>query len=82
MALRKNTVIHPGIEVTDAYHRVGNVTVTGKTRLVFKVYSLKDGSQFADRDYSCGYDINGGNPISQAYAHLKTLAEFSGSEDC
>ena len=27
-------------------------------------------------------DLNGPNPIKQAYEHLKTLPEFEGAEDC
>lgn len=28
------------------------------------------------------YDLDGGNPIAQAYEHLKTLPEFADAEDC
>jgi len=28
------------------------------------------------------YDLEGENPIKQAYQHLKTLPEFEGAEDC
>jgi hypothetical protein len=28
------------------------------------------------------YDIDGENPVRQAYLHLKTLPEFAGATDC
>jgi hypothetical protein len=34
------------------------------------------------RDYVSAYDIDGDNPIAQAYLHLKTLPEFAGATDC
>ena len=32
--------------------------------------------------YQFVYDINGENPIKQAYLHLKTLPEFATATDC
>jgi hypothetical protein len=32
--------------------------------------------------HGCPYDIEGDNPIKQAYEHLKTLPEFEGAIDC
>jgi hypothetical protein len=32
--------------------------------------------------YSCDLDIDGENPVRQAYLHLKTLPEFAGATDC
>jgi hypothetical protein len=32
--------------------------------------------------YSFALDLNGGNPIRQAYLHLKTLPEFATATDC
>jgi len=32
--------------------------------------------------HDCAYDINGKNPIAQAYDHAKTLPEFAGAVDC
>ena len=28
------------------------------------------------------YDLEGGNPFTQGYTHLKSLAEFAGAADC
>lgn len=32
--------------------------------------------------YDFTLDLDGGNPIKQAYLHLKTLPEFAGATDC
>jgi hypothetical protein len=84
MALKKTIATPQKIEVSDAYHRVGDVTISGKNRIIFKVFSLKDDSTppFMAADYSHEYDIQGDNPIRQAYKHLKTLPEFAGAVDC
>ena len=37
---------------------------------------------FNTKTYSCAYDINGENPIKQAYLYLKTLPEFASATDC
>jgi hypothetical protein len=37
---------------------------------------------FGDAEYSCAYDLDGANPIRQAYLHLKTLPEFANATDC
>ena len=81
----KITVTTPhGIVVRDAYHRVESVRIVGKAAIKFQVrsYALPDFPHFSDVEYSCAYDIAGQNPIAQAYAHLKTLPEFSDAVDC
>jgi hypothetical protein len=52
--------------------------------MAFHVRSYKDISfpAFGDESYSCTYDINGENPVRQAYLHLKTLPEFANATDC
>ena len=84
MALKKTTKTSFGIEVIDAYHRVENVSITSKTSMTFQVRSRVDAEHpiFGEMLIECGYDINGENPIAQAYAHLKNLPEFVGSVDC
>jgi hypothetical protein len=49
------------------------------------VRSYKDSSglpHFADLAVGCTYDINGENPIKQAYVYLKTTSEFANAKDC
>lgn len=84
MALQKTVKTNFGIEVVNAYHRVENVSLVTKEKMVFQVRSRMDAEHpvFDERPIECLYDINGENPIAQAYAHLKTLPEFSGAVDC
>lgn len=84
MALQKTITTPYGIEVPDAYFRVEYVRVTSKTSIQFNVYGYADPSKqfIVESLESCAYDLNGDNPIKQAYAYLKTLPEFEGAIDC
>lgn len=85
MALKKTIVTAHGFEATDAYHRVECVEIQSKTSISYRVRSYKSetGFPFFDEKYlTSEYDINGENPISQAYAHVKALAEFADAVDC
>jgi len=82
MALLQD-IIFKGIAVSHAYHRVWNVTIT-KTSMSFGlgVHASQNGEMISSTAHECAYDINGANPIAQAYVHLKTLPEFAGATDC
>ena len=85
MALEKTVISPQGFEASSAYHRVSGVSLIAKNRISFSVQSFKDKSStanFASEFHSCQYDLNGSNPIVQAYNHLKTLPEFVGAKDC
>jgi hypothetical protein len=85
MALKLDAVSPQGFNAVDAYHRVNGVSLIAKNRINFLIESFKDNNAsiaFASEQYSCLYDLNGSNPIAQAYNHLKTLPEFSGAKDC
>lgn len=85
MALLKTVQTAFGIEVKDAYHRVENVALVAKNKITFHLRSRADAGQqmiFYEISFECAYDITGENPIAQAYAHLKTLPEFSEAVDC
>jgi hypothetical protein len=84
MALKKKTQTGFGLEVLNAYCRVEGVRIIAKDRLQFQVRASVDGQMphFSDNQHECGYDLNGANPIKQAYEHLKTLPEFAGATDC
>jgi hypothetical protein len=84
MALAKTVPTPHGFNAVGAYHRVEGVQV-GKSTMTFQVRAYKDNSglpHFADISFNCAYDIQGNNPIAQAYKHLKTLPEFAGATDC
>jgi hypothetical protein len=84
MALQLTKTTESGIEVKNAYIRVDQLSLSGKENITFKVNSYKDKSlpAFEENFYGCSYNINGENPIKQAYLHLKTLPEFTDAVDC
>jgi hypothetical protein len=85
MALQKNIELNTGIKVNDAYLRIDSVTINQKQNINFflKSYISNDVDLAFDvKEFSCSYDINGENPIKQAYLHLKTLPEFVDATDC
>jgi hypothetical protein len=85
MALEKSVVSPQGFDALQAYHRVENIGFLQKTSMTFNVVSYKNKTsttEFARSHVSMQYDVNGANPIKQAYEHLKTLPEFAGATDC
>jgi hypothetical protein len=86
MALQKNFESAHGIELNSAYHRVENVMLIDKTKMSFNVRAyVNNEAKFLplkDSGHTCNYEINGLNPIKQAYEYLKTLPEFAGATDC
>lgn len=84
MAL-KNTVHHRGFIFIDAYVRVVLPTITTQnTRLEFaaQVSADPDNLPITTSSHDTEYDLDGPNPLIQAYAYLKTLPEFSEAVDC
>lgn len=55
-----------------------------KNQMSFEVntYDSKDGVLLNKQNYTFALDMQGDNPIRQAYKHLKTLPEFAGATDC
>ena len=84
MALKLTKITESGLEVKDAYIRVEQISLRGKENISFqiKAYKNKNLPSFEENFYGCAYDINGENPIKQAYLHLKTLPEFVDAVDC
>jgi len=84
MALSKTTTSPQGFEATNAYHRVESISLITNASMTFRVRAYKDVSfpAFGDDGFMCAYDINGENPVRQAYLHLKTLPEFAIATDC
>lgn len=86
MAIKLNTTTKTaqGFEVSDAYCRVEDVKVN-KTTAYCVLRKYKDNTgvlHFAEDGISYPYSLDGGNPIEQAYDHIKTLPEYIDSEDC
>lgn len=85
MAFLKTVTTSHGFEAVDAYHRVEQVQLLGKTRISFRVRSYKDNDDstpfFGDESVECDYDIDGANPIKQAYEYVKRLPDFADASD-
>jgi hypothetical protein len=83
MALQKTTQTRFGISVPNAYHRVELLTLESKEVMRFNLrsYASVDLPPFDEASFEAPFDINGANPIKQAYEYLKALREFDGAED-
>ena len=84
MALKKTIITAHGFEAVDAYHRVECVEIVGRYEISYRVRSYKDNSGlpfFDEIVVTSDYELNGDNPIAQAYAHVKTIPKFSGAID-
>jgi hypothetical protein len=85
MALKKTKTTAQGFTADNAYFRVEEVKLASKDKIAFSVRGYKDDSglpAFEDCLLSCDYNLNGSNPIAQAYMHVKNLPEFAGAVDC
>ena len=84
MALKHTMVSPHGFTATDAYVRVECVSLVTKSQMSFRArsYIAPGMPSFSDSEHTCDYDLNGANPIAQAYIHLKSLPEFAGATDC
>lgn len=84
MAIKKSiTTIH-GINLNDAYIRVEALRLVNKSSIAFNVciYADSEKPMVDGRTVECAYDIDGANPLEQAYSYLKELHEFAGALDC
>lgn len=71
------------ITFTDAYIRVTQASATKETCVAsYKILRSKDGPDLQERFADFSIDLDGPNPIKQAYLHLKTLPEFADATDC
>lgn len=85
MALTKTIQSNFGLEIPNAYHRVGQIQIVNKTDMTFIVKAFIDDKTnlpIQAESYTCGYVLTGDNALAQAYIHLKTLPEFADAVDC
>jgi hypothetical protein len=83
MALQKS-INYKGAQINGAYFKISNVKIS-KTTFVAEVFCFvnKDQPQPINVEFYAGkYNLNGENPIKQAYEFLKTLPEFVNASDC
>jgi|APSaa5957512535_1039671.scaffolds.fasta_scaffold79519_2 hypothetical protein len=84
MALQLNYTTQHDFEAGEAYFKVNNITITNKDSISFDVLLFKNKDSldfFENKLFTCAYDIDGDNPIKQAYLYLKTLPEFADATD-
>lgn len=72
-----------GVQIPAAYVKVERVIADKATSLAEVSFSA-DSRQVSvfQKVYGFGLDLDGPNPIKQAYEHLKTLPEFADALDC
>jgi hypothetical protein len=90
MAFTRTIYTNTGITVQNSYSKVELLSLIGKDVINFSVRNYAESPQGRDvqlpyfseeKNFRCDYDINGENPIKQAYVYLKTLPEFEGVSD-
>lgn len=84
MAITKNMDTQYGLTVPGAYIRVEQIAFNQAKDMLFfvRIYAKPNFPPIAERQMCLPYAMDGANPFAQAYAHLKTLPEFSGAADC
>ena len=72
------------ITIKNAYIKI--LQVAGNKNTLTTLYGIYKGPNFKEaleqRNAIFSLDLDGPNPIKQAYFHLKTLPEFSDATDC
>ena len=69
------------VEIPNVYIKIETLDlnkISGKANLSYK----NQENLIRYNQIQFAYDINGENPIKQAYLHLKTLPEFADAVDC
>lgn len=81
MALQK-TLTYKGLTIPNAYCKVWRIE-GDKTEISFGlgVYVSRDGERIYSETHTFDYNLDGENPIKQAYEYVKTLPEFAGATD-
>jgi hypothetical protein len=71
------------IDFDSVYIKVSTVTGTKNSiTAVIEIKDNKDGIVLDSSNVRFSLDLDGPNPIKQAYEHLKTLPEFANATDC
>jgi hypothetical protein len=72
-----------GIDVVDAYVKISYLNLSKDNMMATLVWKAKpDSPTLKTNSYSLKYDINGENPLRQAYLQLKDNPHFEGVKDC
>jgi hypothetical protein len=69
--------------VNNCYIKVNSVNTTKlNANAIINFTTIDKLCVIEELSYQFAYDINGENPIKQAYEYLKTLPEFANATDC
>jgi hypothetical protein len=82
MAIEKTITLNTGIVVENCVHVVDVVSIVGRSKMHFSIlcYVKNAGAEsFNPKTYIADYDIDGPNPIKQAYQYLHSLPDFEGA---
>lgn len=72
-----------GITISSAYIKAWRYEGDkNQTRIEVGIFKDKDSEMIHSAAFTFPLDINGENPIKQAYLFLKTLPEFEDASDC
>jgi len=84
MALSLTICQETGIEVQDAYVQVVSALVhkNQTATACYAIFADRKKLPFNSMEVTYPYDLEGPNPIKQAYLHLKSLPEFADAVDC
>ncbi len=84
MALSLTIRQETGIEVQDAYVQVASALVHKNQTATARYLIFADTKKlpFDSVEVTYFYDLDGSNPIKQAYEYLKSLPEFADATDC
>jgi hypothetical protein len=87
MALKKTITLKSNFgtdaEFDNAYIKARSVNFSKESAQVnVDFYKSNEGKRLIIKQYDFSVDLNGENPIKQAYLHLKTLPEFADAVDC
>jgi hypothetical protein len=86
MAIQKSiefTTQYGKITVPNCYICINSVEIN-KTEATAAIIFYRDNkiNALQEQSHPFAYDLEGSNPIKQAYEHLKTLPEFTDAVDC
>jgi hypothetical protein len=78
-----------GIRLESAYVKIAQIQIISKNSFNLEVHFYASQPKevslqpiFVKNSFIAFYDLNGPNPIKQAYLHLKSLPEFADAVDC
>lgn len=71
------------VDFDNVYIKVGYISGDkNKLTAVLEYKTAADGTVLKTHNVLFDLNLNGSNPIQQAYEHLKTLPEFANATDC